>query len=237
MMLMKGFDDFEEYDGGPDLSIDFMPYVRKALKGWKTVLVFAVIGSVVGVIIGISTPKTFTSKAVVAPELATRSTLGSGLNSLASLAGVSMNSLALTDAMHPDLYPEVIKSTNMYISLFDMPVEVHTKDSLVHTDLYDYIVNYYKHPWYGFVLGLPRMAVEGVKSIFVNKDDFDYAEGHEHVDSLRLTRQQEMVVKMLSKSIVATVERKTYVLSIKVTMQDPVISARWHTVRRSPGRM
>lgn len=222
---MKEFDEFEEFDGGTEQSIDFMPYVRKALKGWKTVLLWAVIGGVFGAVIGLSTPRKYTSKAVIAPELATRSTLGSGLNSLASLAGVNMNSLALTDAMHPDLYPEVIRSTNMYISLFDMPVEVQTKDSLVHTDLYDYMVNYNKHPWWGYVLGLPRMAIDGVKSIFTKKDEFDDAEGHEHIDSLRLTKQQEMVIKALSKNIAASVEKKTYVLSVKVTMQDPVIAA------------
>lgn len=221
---MKEF-DFDEFDGGQEQSIDFMPYVRKVLKGWKNVLLWAVIGGVFGVIIGISTPKKFTAKAVVAPELATRSTLSSGLNSLASLAGVNMNSLAITDAMHPDLYPEVIRSTNMYISLFDMPVTVSTKDSLVHTDLYDYVVNYTKHPWWGVIMGLPHLAADGVKHLFVKKDDFEDAEGHERVDSLRLTRQQEMVVKALSKSISASVEKKTYVLSIKVSMQDRIIAA------------
>lgn len=222
---MKEFEEFEEFEGGDEQAIDFMPYVRKAVKGWKTILLWALIGGVFGAVIGLSTPRKYTSKAVIAPELATRSTLGSGLNSLASLAGVNMNSLALTDAMHPDLYPEVIRSTNMYISLFDMPVAVQTKDSLVHTDLYDYMVNYNKHPWWGYVLGLPRMAIDGVKRIFVKKDEFDDAEGHEHVDSLRLTKQQEMVIKALSKNITASVEKKTYVLSVKVTMQDPIIAA------------
>ncbi|MBP5559858.1 MAG: hypothetical protein J6X71_08855 [Bacteroidales bacterium] len=225
---MRDFEEFEEFedrDGGHEQHIDIMPYVRLLLKKWKTILLWALAGGVVGVVIGLSTPRTYTTKAVVAPELATRSTLGSGLNSLASLAGVNMNSLALTDAMHPDLYPEVIKSTNMYISLFDMPVTVETRDSLVHTDLYDYMITYNKHPWWVYVMGLPRMAVEGVKGLFSEKDELDDAEGHENVDSLRLTKQQERVIKALSKNISATVEKKTYVLSIKVKMQDPVISA------------
>jgi len=224
---MKEFDEFDDFEelSESQQSVDFMPYVRKALKSWKKILIWAFCGAVFGVIIGLSTPKKFIAKAVVAPELATRSTLGSGLNSLASLAGVNMNSLALTDAMHPDLYPEVIRSTNMCISLFDMPVTVETKDSLVHTDLYDYMVNYTKRPWWTYVLGLPRMAIDGVKGWFVPKDEFEDGEGHEHVDSLRLTRQQEMVIKALSKNIDATVEKKTYVLSIKVTMQDRIIAA------------
>lgn len=222
---MKEFDEFEEFDGGYGQSVDLMPYVRKCLQNWKKILLWAVIGGVFGVMIGFSTPRTYTTKAVVAPEIATRSTMSNGLSSLASLAGVNMNTLALTDAMHPDMYPEIIHSTNFFIGLFDMPVTVETKDSLVHTDLYDYVVNYCKAPWWGYVFGLPRRGIDLVKGWFSAKDEFDDAEGHANVDSLRLTRQQEMVVKSLSKNINASVEKRTYVLSLKVTMQDPIIAA------------
>lgn len=225
MKKYEDFDEFDEFDDGGSASIDLMPYVRLVLKKWKTILIWALCGAVFGIIIGFSTPKTYTTKAIVAPEIATRSTLGNGLSSLASLAGVNMNTMAITDAMHPDLYPEIIKSTNFKVGLFDMPVTVATKDSLVHTDLYDYMVNYNKSPWWGYVIGLPHIAMGAVKSLFVKKDEFDDAEGHDHLDSLRLTKQQEMVVKALSKSITASVEKRTYVLALKVTMQDPVIAA------------
>lgn len=223
---MKQYEDIEDFDeevGGH--IIEIVPYLKMALKNWKKILLWAFCGAAFGVMIGLSTPKTFTAKAVIAPELATRSTMGNGLSSLASLAGINMNSLALTDAMHPDLYPEIIKSTSFYIDLFDMPVTFEHKDTLVHTDLYDYIVNYNKQPWWGYVLGLPRLAIDGVKGLFSMKDEFDDAEGHEKVDSLKLTKQQEMVVRTLSKNITATVEKKTFVLSLKVTMQDRVIAA------------
>jgi len=209
---------------------DIMSYVRLVLKNWKKVLVWALAGAVFGLIIGISTPRTYTSKAVLAPEIATRSSLG-GLSSLASLAGVNMNTMAITDAMHPDMYPEIIHSTNFYIQLFDLPVEVETRDSVVHTDLYTYMLDYYKKPWWGYVLGFPMMAAHGVKNIFSKKSrEEDLAEEEleltqQHPDSLRLTRKQERVVKRLAKSIKATVQKKTYVLSLKVTMQDPVIAA------------
>ncbi len=223
---MKKYEDFEDFDeeaGGH--KIELVPYLKIALKNWKKVLLWALCGAAFGIMIGLSTPKTFTTKAVIAPELATRATMGNGLSSLASLAGINMNSLALTDAMHPDLYPEIIKSTSFYINLFDMPVTFEHKDTLVHTDLYDYIVNYNKQPWWGYLFGLPRMAMDGVKGLFKMKDEFDDAEGHQNVDSLKLTKQQEMVVRTLSKNVTATVEKKTFVLSLKVTMQDRVIAA------------
>lgn len=224
MSRYEDYDDFDDF-GPQGEPIDLTPYIQLALKSWKKIALWAFCGALFGIMIGFSTPKTFTSRTVVAPELATRSTLSGGLSTLSSLAGINMNSLALTDAMHPDLYPEVIHSPNMCIALFDLPVTVETKDSLVHTDLYDYIVNYNKAPWWGAVFGLPRRAIEGVKGLFAKEDESDNAEGHASIDTLKLTREQEMVINVLRKSISAAVEKRTYVLNVKVTMQDRVIAA------------
>ncbi len=224
MNKYKDFDEFDEFDR-EDESVDLKPYLNICMKNWKKILVWAVCGALFGIMIGFSTPKQYTCKAVVAPELATRGTTSGGLSSLASLAGINMNTLALTDAMHPDLYPEVIKSTSFAISLFDTPVDVTVKNSVVHTDLYDYMVNYYKRPWWGAVTAFPHVAYDWVKTLFQGKDEFDDAEGYASMDTLRLTKQQETVVKALSKNITAAVEKKTYVLSLKVVMQDKLVAA------------
>lgn len=221
---MKEFDEFDDFDEGVSEPIDIKKYVGKILKAWKKVLLFALGGAVFGVIIGLSTPRTYTSKTVVAPELVTRATSG-GLSTLASLAGVNMNTMALTDAMHPDMYPSIINSTAFYIDLFDMPVVVETKDSLVHTDLYDYMAHYTKHPWWGYIVGLPFMAKDAVFKLFSKPNEAEEAEGHADMDSLRLTREQERVIKALSKCITPSLEKRSYLLSISVTTQDPMISA------------
>ena len=226
---MKDFDDFDfddfDGEGARREPMDLMPYIRTALKNWKPILIWALCGMAFGILIGLSTPKTYTAKAVVAPELMTRSSASSGLSTLASLAGVNVNTLALSDAMHPDLYPEIINSTNFYIQLFDMPVTIVKKGTVIQTDLYDYIANHTRKPWWIYVFGLPRIAIDLCKGLFCQKDDFDDAEGHFAVDSLRLTKQQEMVVKELSKNIKASVEKRTFALSIRVTMQDNMVAA------------
>jgi uncharacterized protein involved in exopolysaccharide biosynthesis len=205
-------------------NIDLGKYFHLLLGNWKKILLWAFIGSLFGIMIGFSKPKVYVSSAVVAPELVTRGS-SSGLSSLASLAGFNMNTLAMTDAMHPDLYPEIIKSQNFMIDLFDMPVTFATRDSLVHTDLYDYMLNYTRTPWWGVIFGFPHVAVGWVKGLFEKEDPIDDAEGHENLSRVKLTKQQERVAIALSKSVSATVEKKTYVLKIKVKMQDRVIAA------------
>lgn len=222
---MKEFDEYDNNEMAQEGSSNLLPLLKKALKEWRKIVIWAFAGSLVGIFIGLSTPKTFTSRAVVAPEIMTRATSG-GLSSLASLAGINVNNMALTDAMHPDMYPAIINSTNFYLSLFDLPVSFERRDTLVNTDLYDYMANYWRNPWWGYVLGLPHIAAAGIKSIFAkNEEDADDAEGHAILDSLRLTKEQERVVKSLAKNISATVEKRTYLLTIGVTMQDRDITA------------
>ena len=227
---MRDFDDFDEFEDDERADrnrepVQLLPYLRIALKNWKRILVWAVCGLVFGILIGLSIPKKYTAKALVAPELMTRSTASNGLSTLASLAGVNMNTLALSDAIHPDLYPEIVHSTNFYINLFDMPVTIERRGEVIETDLYDYMVNHTRKPWWNYVLGLPRLALDGIKSLFAEKDAFDDAEGYNQLDSLRLTKQQEMVIQALSKSIVASVEKKTFAISLKVTIQDREVAA------------
>ena len=218
------YDEFDELDGRNE-SVDIKPYVREALKNWKKIVLWAFCAMVVGILLALSMPKTYTSHAVVAPELVTRSSSSNSLTTLANLAGINVNTLALSDAMHPDLYPSVIKSTTFYVGLFDLPVTVKHKKETIQTDLYDYLANYTRRPWWNYVLGAPRTAISLVKNIFDKEDEFETAEGHAQMDSLRLTRQQEGVVKYLDKNISAVVEKKTFALSVRVTMQDKLIAA------------
>ncbi len=218
--------DYEEFDGfalDKDDSIDLKPYISKLFKNWKPLLLFVLCGAVLGAVFALTAPRKYTSKAVIAPEILTRATTG-GLSSLASLAGINTNALALTDAMHPDMYPEVIHSSEFYIRLFDMPVTIEEKDSVIHTDLYDYVLNHTKKPWWSYVITAPRAAIFGLVKL-LGKDKPEEETGHEHVDSLKLTKEQASVVKYLANNIDATVEKRTYVLSLKVTMQNRVVAA------------
>jgi len=212
-----------EHDDGLQRNVEFLQSIEKSLRNWRALVVWALIGAALGAVIGFSTPKTYTSSVLVAPEITTRSNLGS-LSSLASLAGISSVSMTMTDAMHPNLFPELIQSSNFCVRLFDMPVTVADKDSTVHTDLYNYITTYNKTPWWGAVKALPGKAVDAVKGWLASGEDADDAEGYSVLDTLRLTKQQESVVKFLNENIQSSVDKKSYALSISVKMQDPVIA-------------
>ena len=111
---MKEYDEFDDVaDIGPAKDpVDIKPYIHLVLNNWKKIFLWAFLGSLFGVMIGLSTPKTYTSETIVAPELVTRSSLGGGLNALSSLAGINMNSFALTDAMQKSFESRVGEGSN-----------------------------------------------------------------------------------------------------------------------------
>ena len=91
----------EEYD-----EIDIMELLRKLLKEWKLVLKWCGIAAVAGLVIGFSIPKEYTVSSKMAPETVAKSS--SSLGSLASLAGINLGTMSTSDAVYPDLYPDII---------------------------------------------------------------------------------------------------------------------------------
>lgn len=208
---------YPQYDGMQESEIDVMGLLKKFVKNWKTVAKWTGIAIVVGLVAGFSLVSTYTVKTVMAPEIAQK-TGSSSLASLASLAGVNMNTMTVTDAMYPDLYPQIVSSVPFLVELFDMPVEfMHHKDT-VNTTYYDYILHYSKAPWYKKVINAPFKLL----ALIMNKDK---EKVQTPVDPFHLTKPQEKVFKVLSKRVQSNVDKKTYLITLTVTDQNPVIAA------------
>ena len=80
---------------------------------------------VIGLVVGFSIPKVYTVSSKLAPEIVSRT--NSSLSSLASIAGVNLNNMSTSDAVYPELYPEIVSSTPFVVELFSIPVEIETR--------------------------------------------------------------------------------------------------------------
>ena len=83
-------------------------------------LLSLIIGGLLGVAFSFTVTKMYTSKAELLPEFSSNK-LG-GLSSLASLAGFDASSAAGSDAVRPDLYPNILLSTPALRYLLHQPV-------------------------------------------------------------------------------------------------------------------
>ena len=208
----------EEYD-----EIDIMELLRKLLKDWKLILKWCGIAAVAGLVIAFSIPKEYTVDAKMAPEMTSKSGSGS-LSSLASLAGINLSSMSTVDAVYPDLYPDIVSSTPFVVELFPVHVTFNDKKESMTTDLYTYLKDYTRGPWWGKVISAPFKLLGWFMGLF--REKVEPVEGYAALDSRELTQEQEDIAKAIRGSIALSVDKKTSVMSMTVTAQDPQVATK-----------
>lgn len=199
--------------------IDLTELARKVWAGRRTVLRWCGYAVVFALIVGFSIPKEYTSVATLAPESSDGKNTLSGLGALAGLAGINMGGLgSSSDAVYPDLYPDIVASLPFLTELFD--VRVVGDKGAMQTTLFDYMHDEIRVPWWRGLFRLPFRAMGWIRSLLGGESDELCG-----VDPFRLTEEQERVVRALEKRIEATVDKKTSLIALSVTMQDPEIAA------------
>ena len=198
--------------------VDFIELLKVIGKDKRMMAVFLGLAAVLGLAVAFGTPKEYKASVMLAPESTTGNSLTSHISSIASMVGMDMDFGSSSDAIYPELYPDLIGSNDFIVSLF--PVEVTTKDGSVTTDYYDYLLNHTKKAWYTFPARLLHDIVAKLKT-----DDVPFTGDSTKVNPFHLSKMQHNIANKIGKSINCTVDKKTSVITIEVKDQDPVISA------------
>ena len=174
---------------------------------------------VIGCIIAFSIPDYYECEVTLAPE--SSSSRGSNsLQALASQFGLGGGAASSgSDAVGPQLYPDLMKSIDFKISLF--PIQVHKKDSTRMMSYYDYLAKEWKKPWWSYVFSAPSRLI----SSLMPKPQSGVVKDRHQVNPFMLTKQQTYIANLINKQVVCDVDKKTSVISIEVTDQDPLIAA------------
>lgn len=193
---------------------------------WKKRLFLLLCGGValvMGVVVAYSIPKEFTTVVKLTPETDGGGKKMSGLGGLAAMAGVSLNQSLGMDAISPELYPDVVHSTPFLLDLFPIPVSRERGEAF--SSFYEYMVHGQECAWWEVVFKLP---FEGMR--LLKKDRERLSEEEDGEDFIRLNDQQQTVLKQLRQLIGVKVDKKTWVVTLSVRMQDPVIAAKMSKV-------
>ena len=201
--------------------IDLMEYARKLWESRKTLLIASGIAAVLGVVIALTTPRQYTVTVTLAPESG-KSGGGSlsGIASMLGMGGFSMGSDA--DALNVMLYPNIVSSTPFILDLMDTPVKTMEEEQ-PDTTLAVYLKEYTKKSLIGTVISLPFKAIGGFISLF--KAEEPKVSGPATIDPFQLTKDQAQIAEGIKKLVVATVDKKTGITTVSVTMQDPMVAA------------
>ena len=200
-------------------SIDFGKIFKDLLNHKMLYVKVLPVAFVLAAIYALSLPNYYNCTVKLSPEMSGSRSV-SGLASLASNFGVNLGSSSSgSDAIMPTLYPDLMNSVDFKTSLFQVPVTIEGDKEKGEKDrtlsYYDYLSKEQKAPWWS-------SATKAIFSLFSNREE----KKEEAVNPFRLTREQTGIIKAIDQNVVCEVDKKTMVITINVTDQNPVICAK-----------
>ena len=196
------------------LNISLAKVVRLLIADKRKIIIYSCVAGVIGLILAFGTPKTYQSTVVLAPEESGAGFSGS-ISSLASMVGMDLKVGQSGDAIYPEIYPDLMSSTNFIVELFPITV---TKSGTGEKYTYqDYLQNHQKTAFHDY----PKVWITD----FFKKLTSKPSSGPHKTDPFHLTKDEDDVVKAINGKISCTVDKKTNVITITVEDQDPLIAA------------
>ena len=202
-----------------ETEIDLMDVLRKIIAIRKTIYKAAGIGLVIGVIIAICIPKQYTAEVTLSPEMG--SNKGGGLSGLAaSFLGSDVAMGDGTDALNASLSADIVSSTPflLELSVMEIPASENKKMTL------NTYLDEESSPWWSYIIGLPSMVIGGVKSLFI-KEDEETISDRGNQGTIELSKKESQKIETLKKMIIASVDKKTSMTTVAVTLQNPKVAA------------
>ena len=203
-----------------EIEIDLIGILRKIIGIRKTIYKAAGIGLVVGIIVAISIPKQYTVGVTLSPEMG--GSKGGGLSGLAASflgSGVSMNEG--TDALNASLSADIVSSTPFLLELSTMKIPALEGETMTLSVYLDEESS----PWWSYVIGLPGMVIGGVKSLFTEEESESVPSDKANLGSIELSKKESEKIEALKKKILASVDKKTSMTTVSVTLQNPKVAA------------
>lgn len=183
----------------------------------RLILRYVIIGAVLGLIIGFSIPNTYTTSVKLAPESKAANT-GNNISGLAAMAGINLGQEIAVDGITTAIYPDIIESTPFLLEFAGIPIHL-TSDSSQKMTMLEYITDHQKKAWWGHLAAFPGKIVKWIRS---KPEDVPPVDS---ISVFSLPVKYKKYTQKMSKLLSVTVDKKTSLLDIRVTMQDPWVSA------------
>ncbi len=209
--------------------IDLIEVVKKIWAGRKIIYKSMAMCFVLGLIVALGSPKEYKAEVTLLVETSNNSGGMSGLlQQFGGLAGINMSGSSSPDALQPDLYPDVIKSTPFLMEVMQQKVTETKYDSTLTVS--QYLSNHIKSSLLSkiigivmdYTIGLPGKIIGAIRGK-PKEDSPLLAKNKTH--PLKLTQKQSSLINSLAGRIKAKNGESDNTLIISVEMQDPLVAA------------
>ena len=175
----------------------------------RVVLAVTITGLVSGILYAFLSPVDYRADVSIMPELQTRSALTlKRFGALAELAGIDLDATAnITDAVRPDLYPNVLASRPFILYILNQPVETTTHQQ------YPTLVAFLTDPgrfWLNRLFGINALTIPQQLS---------------NRQLLTLSIDQEDLLKSMQERILSDLDKQSGLILIRVELPDANVAA------------
>jgi uncharacterized protein involved in exopolysaccharide biosynthesis len=187
------------------ITINFKAFFQVLWKEKILLSFITLLFTAAGAFYAFTAQEEFVSEGKILPEISGGGA-SSSLGGLANLVGIGGFELGLknnTDAIRPDLYPDVIKSTQYFMELMGQKVITKTNKEQTFEEFYHTILEEGEKP-----------EQKEIQKFPVKENGF-----------LVLNRLNEDRIKDLKERIQAAIDKKSGMITISVKMPDPVVAA------------
>jgi len=181
---------------------------------WRKVLIGALIGLAFGGVYAFSKQNVYTAQIMVMPEIQAKGAGGlSSLGSLVGLAGLGLDNMASSDAVRPDLYPNILQSIPFALDVLNRPVFSQYLQKRLTLQEFLLQINESKFNLFNLFSNTEENS-SGTKTNPGNS-----------IQAIQLTKKQDSMIKAVHASVSALYDRKTGILTLSAVEPDPVVAA------------
>ncbi|MFC3812352.1 Wzz/FepE/Etk N-terminal domain-containing protein [Lacihabitans lacunae] len=185
------------------IRIDIKEFFKVLKKEKWIILAIITLFTALGAFYAFSLKEEFVSEGKILPEASGKNSGLGQYAGLAALAGIDLGSSSGgVDAIRPDLYPDVLKSTDFFLQLLTEKFNDKKNKEWVFSEYY------------------LKEIIDGKIKKEDQKLNFPKSKNY-----IALNRQTEKNISDLKKRIICSYDKKTGVIGISVKMPDPVIAA------------
>ena len=224
----------------PEIQEEEIDLVELAVKLWskrRFVIRCGLIAAVLGIIVALSIPKEYEATVILVPE-STGTQGSSSMSALAALAGINVGNTGGRDAVYPGLYPDVVSSVPFALALSEVELPTGIDNEML--TLEQILTQHTSRPWWSVITGflgriasmlegrtpdIPVKSTEKGVSESVSVDSLMEKSEFYQLNSMRLTKGENALVSLVNSCVEVSVEPKTQLINISVTMQDPLATA------------
>ena len=201
-----------------DDSIDLIALLKQIYQGRKLIILSAFIAAIIGVVVALATPNTYTSGATFIPQTGGDVKAPSGLSGLASLAGINLSSMGGGSEIPPTLYPQIVSSVPYRMELMNSPV---SKDSV--QTLRDYLNENYLESSSG--LGLLKKYTKGIPETLLKALRGSTESISDDGNIFQISEEDKDLFELLSEKLTLALNEKEGFVTLEFSDEDKFVAA------------